>query len=97
MHQLTVSYYPFSLPYIFLHSPILHFKMISNKLSLIALMGVALFAGAVDAVVLPEKRAVCLPLGSSCSVIPNVALPKCCNFLVCDRINAKCKSGITIN
>ena len=71
--------------------------MIFNKLFLITLMGVALVAGAVDAVALPEKRATCLALGSNCLVIPDVTRPKCCNFLVCDRITAKCKSGITIN
>lgn len=72
-------------------------KMLSNKLFLIALMGVALVAGAVDAAVLPQKRATCLPLGSSCSVIPNVNGPRCCNFLVCDFKNTRCKSGLVIN
>ncbi|KAF9272426.1 hypothetical protein BGZ88_004797 [Linnemannia elongata] len=71
--------------------------MIFNKLALITLMVVALVASAVDASVIPEKRATCLSLGSSCSVIPDITRPKCCNFLVCDFKTAKCKSGITIN
>ncbi|KAF9142045.1 hypothetical protein BG015_001058 [Linnemannia schmuckeri] len=72
--------------------------MLSNKLFLIALMSVALMAGAVDATeALPQKRAACLPLGSSCSVIPDVTRPRCCNFLVCDLKTARCKSGININ
>ncbi|KAG0068856.1 hypothetical protein BGZ93_002158 [Podila epicladia] len=71
--------------------------MLSNKLFLIALMGVALVAGAVDAAVLPQKRAACLAPGQSCMVIPGANGPRCCNFYVCDFKTAKCKSGININ
>ncbi|KAG9063355.1 hypothetical protein KI688_004237 [Linnemannia hyalina] len=69
--------------------------MLSKKLFLIALMSVALLAGAIDATeVLHQKRATCLPLGSSCSVIPDINRPRCCTFLVCDLKNARCKSGL---
>jgi hypothetical protein len=71
--------------------------MFSSKLFLVALMGVALVTGAVDAAVLPEKRATCLAMGASCSVIPSIHLPRCCTFLVCDMKTARCKSGIVIN
>ncbi|KAF9325321.1 hypothetical protein BG006_011202, partial [Podila minutissima] len=67
--------------------------MLSNKLFLIASFGVALVAGAVDAGVLPQKRAACLAVGSPCSVIPDVTRPRCCTFLVCDFKTAKCRSG----
>ncbi|KAG0361011.1 hypothetical protein BG005_009352 [Podila minutissima] len=70
--------------------------MLFNKLFLIALMGVALVAGAVDAGVLPQKRATCLAAGTPCSVIPDVTRQRCCTFLVCDFKTAKCKSGVTI-
>ncbi|KAG0286699.1 hypothetical protein BGZ96_009244 [Linnemannia gamsii] len=78
--------------------------MIANKLLLVAVMCVAFVTGAPvespvaaeAAEVFNQKRAGCLPMGASCSVIPNVNGPRCCTFLVCDLYKATCKSGIVI-